>query len=87
MKDTGRNQTYNLEGTRQVSVLDVAEGIRRVLGNDVRIEFVPARPGDFGGKDVSGEKAQRELGWVPQVDFEEGIRLTIDWFRQRLGSR
>jgi UDP-glucose 4-epimerase len=86
MKDVGLNQTYNLEGPRRVSVLEVAEGIRRVLGNDVRIEFVPARPGDFGGKDVSGEKAQRELGWLPRVDFEDGIRLTVEWFRQHLAT-
>jgi len=87
MKDVGANQTYNLEGPRKVTVLEVAEGIRSVLGNGIRIEFVPARPGDFGGKDVSGEKARRELGWVPRVDFEEGIRLTVDWFRQRLGAQ
>src|SRR6266540_5653913 len=87
MKGVAANQTYNLEGPRKVTVLEVAEGIRSALGNGVRIEFVPARPGDFGGKDVSGEKARRELGWVPRVDFEEGIRLPVDWFRQRLAKQ
>jgi UDP-glucose 4-epimerase len=61
----------------------VAEGVRQVLGAGVRIEFVPERPGDFGGKDVSGDKACRELGWVPNVDFEEGLRETVEWFRAR----
>jgi UDP-glucose 4-epimerase len=83
MSDVAANKTYNLEGARKVTVLEVAEGIRRVLGNGVRIELGPERAGDFAGKDVSGEKARRELGWSPRVDFEEGIRLTVDWFRQR----
>jgi UDP-glucose 4-epimerase len=83
MKDEAAGQTYNLEGRRKVTVLEVAEGIQRILGAGVKIEFVPERPGDFGGKDVSGEKACRELGWVPQVEFEEGLRETVEWFRAK----
>jgi UDP-glucose 4-epimerase len=83
MGEQATGETYNLEGRRKVSVLEVAEGIRRILGDRVRIEFVPERPGDFGGKDVSGEKACRELGWSPKVDFEEGLRETVEWFRAR----
>lgn len=83
MKDHAANQTYNLEGTRKVSVLEVAEGIKKVLGDDVKLEFVPARPGDFGGKEVTATKARQELGWYPTVSFEEGLRRTVDWFRQR----
>lgn len=83
MKDAAAGQTYNLEGVRKVTVLEVAEGIKRCMGGDVRIEFVPERPGDFGGKEVSGEKARRELGWTPRVDFEEGLRETVAWFLER----
>ncbi len=86
MAEVAKNQTYNLEGPRRVTVLEVAEGIRKVLGDSVKIEFVPERPGDFGGKDVSGAKAQSELGWQPQVEFEEGLARTIEWFRPRLAA-
>jgi UDP-glucose 4-epimerase len=79
-------QIYNLEGLRRVTVLEVAEGVRRALGDHVRIEFVPARPGDFGGREVSGEKAARELAWRPVVEFEEGLRRTVEWFCQRWGK-
>jgi UDP-glucose 4-epimerase len=86
MADVAAKQTYNLEGSRKVTVLEVAEGIRKVLGDSVKIEFVPARPGDFGGKDVSGAKALRDLGWEPKVEFEEGLRRTIEWFLSRQGA-
>jgi len=82
MKDKAVNQTYNLEGTRKVTVLEVAEGIKKLLGDDVKLEFVPARPGDFGGKEVTATKARQELAWYPTVSFEEGLRRTVDWFRQ-----
>ena len=83
MKENAANQTYNLEGTRKVTVLEVAEGIKKILGDTVKLEFVPARPGDFGGKEVSASKARQELDWYPTTPFEEGLERTIRWFRQK----
>jgi len=82
LKDIARNQTYNLEGLRQVTIKEIAETIRRLVGN-VRIEHREARPGDYQGKKVSAEKAKRELGWKPKVDIEEGIRRYIEWYRRQ----
>src|SRR2546426_12251145 len=72
MKESAANQTYNLEGPRKVTVLEVAEGIRKAIGDHVKIEFVPARPGDFGGKEVSAGKAKREHGWDSPLLVGEG---------------
>ena len=83
MGEQAINQTYNLEGRRQVTILEVAEGLKKLVGDHVRIEFVPERPGDFGGKEVSAEKARKELGWRPTVEFEDGLKRTVDWFRER----
>ena len=49
MDDRAANQTYNVEGSRQVTILEVAEGIREIVGEHVKIDFVPERPGDFRG--------------------------------------
>jgi UDP-glucose 4-epimerase len=85
MSDTAANQTYNLEGRRQVTILEVAEGIKKLVGDHVRIEFTPERPGDFSGKEISAEKAGRELKWRPTVEFEEGLKRTVEWFRSKWG--
>lgn len=83
MSEQAENETYNLEGSRPVTVLEVAEAIRAHVGEHVKIEFGPERAGDFGGKEVSAEKAKRELGWEPQVDFEAGLKRTVEWFCER----
>jgi UDP-glucose 4-epimerase len=83
MRDSAANQTYNLEGRRQVTILEVAEGIKKLVGDHVRIEFVPERPGDFSGKPVSAEKARRELDWHPLIEFEQGLQETVEWFRRK----
>jgi UDP-glucose 4-epimerase len=86
MKDAAANQTYNLEGRRKVTVLEVAEGLKKLVGDQVKIEFTPERPGDFGGKEISAEKARRDLGWQPSVEFEDGLKRTVEWFRQKWGQ-
>jgi len=86
MKDIAANQTYNLEGSGKVTVLQVAEGIRAAIGDYVKIEFVPERPGDFAGKEVTAEKARVDLGWKPKVEFEEGLRRTVEWFIRKWGK-
>jgi UDP-glucose 4-epimerase len=83
MKEIAENQTYNLEGSRKITVLEVAKEIRAIIGDHVRIESVPERPGDFRGKEVAAEKAWQELGWKPKVKFNEGLRTTVEWFRQK----
>lgn len=83
MREEAINQVYNLEGSRKVTVLEVAEGIKKVLGGKVTLEFTPARPGDFGGREVNATKARRELGWHPTVSFEDGMKRTVEWFQSQ----
>ncbi|MBI4317899.1 MAG: NAD-dependent epimerase/dehydratase family protein [Chloroflexi bacterium] len=82
MEDVAISQTYNLEGMRKVTVREVAETIKLLMDGQVQIVYTPARPGDYVGKEVSAEKARRELDWEPAVDFEEGMRRTIEWLRE-----
>jgi UDP-glucose 4-epimerase len=87
MQEKAINETYNLEGTRKVTVLEVAQGIKGILGESVQIAFTPERPGDFGGKDISAAKAERELGWRPRMEFELGLQQTVEWFLERWNVR
>lgn len=85
MDERAANETYNLEGRCPVTVLEVAEALRQLVGESARIEFTPERAGDFAGREVSGEKARRELSWKPSVDFSDGLAATVDWFCRKWG--
>ena len=73
------NQVYNIDGSEEVTILRIAETVHRLIGGK-GIEFVPARAGDYGGKQVSSTKAAREIGWMPKIDFETGMERTVAWF-------
>jgi len=86
LKSVTKNKTYNLDGKEKVSIKQIAETIQKILGN-VTIEYTPARPGDFSGKEVSSELAKKELGWEPKTSFEEGVRRYIKWYKEREEKR
>lgn len=81
LKSIAKNKIYNLEGKEKVTIKQVAETIQKILGG-VEIKRVPARPGDFSGKEISSELARKELDWEPKVGFEEGLRRYIEWYKQ-----
>jgi UDP-glucose 4-epimerase len=81
LQATAKNQIYNLEGIRPVTIKEVAETVSRII-EGVRIEYRAARPGDFKGRIASNEKALKQLGWKPTVDLEEGVRKYVEWYRQ-----
>lgn len=77
--DVAENQTYNLDGSEKITILRIARAVLSLTGSQRPIEFVPARAGDYSGKDVSSDKAAGELGWKPVVDFDEGMKRTVPW--------
>lgn len=86
LKSIAKNKIYNLDGKEKVTIKQIAQTVQKLVGN-VKIEYTPARPGDFGGKEVSSERAKKELGWEPKVSFEEGVRRYIEWYKQKEAKR
>ena len=71
---------YNVGTGRSVSVLALVAALNRVLGTDLDPSFGPTRAGDvkFSRADISRTRA--DLGYVPTVTFEDGLRRTVDWY-------
>ncbi len=86
LKTKAKNKIFNLEGKEKISIKEIADTIRKILG-DVKIEYVSARPGDYSGKEISNELAKKELGWEPKVNFEEGLKKYIAWYKEREEKR
>ena len=74
------NRVYNLVGSEDVTVAEVAETVRDLVGG-VQITRVAGRTADFGGAPVSGARARQELGWSPSTPFREGVRRYVEWHR------
>ncbi len=75
----------NIGSPDESSVLELAELIVRLVGVDVGISFVPRPVDDPTVRQPDISMAQRELAWMPTVALEDGLRMTIDWFRGQAG--
>jgi dTDP-glucose 4,6-dehydratase len=73
----------NLGGSHESTVLEIARAVRRLASSDSEIVFVPRPDDDPSVRQPDTTLARRELGWSPSIGFEEGLVLTIAWFRQQ----
>lgn len=69
----------NLGTGGRISLLDLVATINRVLGTNFEPEFQPARPGDVLHSQASLARIEAVLGYAPVVDFEEGLRRTLEY--------
>lgn len=74
-------QIYNVGGRNEARNVDVAREICRITGADERlIAFVSNRKGHDLRYAVDPTKIYWELGWLPKVDFDEGLKRTALWY-------
>jgi UDP-glucose 4-epimerase len=75
-------RTINAADGRSIDLLTLLDVLNRLLGMNVKPQFAPPRPGDVRESRADIALARKLLGYEPQVDFEEGLRRSIDYYRQ-----
>jgi UDP-glucose 4-epimerase len=56
--------------------------LAQITGFEPPVTKAPRRPGDIYQTYFDYSKAERVLGWKPEVSFAEGVKITVDYFRQ-----
>ncbi len=83
-----QGEIYNFGSGIERSVKDIVNDIVRIGGFEAEIQFdAEARKVDIPRSVGDSSKARKELGWVPEVSFDEGLAKTISWYKQMLGSQ
>jgi UDP-glucose 4-epimerase len=67
---------FNVGTGSETSVVDLYEACRRVAGSSLEAEPAPARLGELQRSVLDVSRAERELGWRPEVPLDEGLRPT-----------
>jgi CDP-glucose 4,6-dehydratase len=88
-RDEVRGEAFNAGGGSPHAVGEVVELIARLAGTDVepRILGTGNPEGEIDRQYVDPAKIREVMGWKPQVELEEGLRRTIDWYREHPGVR
>ena len=82
----GDSQPVNIGNPQEVTLLDLAKRIIRLSGSRSEIVFRPLPEDDPKVRQPDITRARTLLGWQPRVDTDEGLKLTLAWFRERVGG-
>lgn len=77
-------EAFNIGAGGRLYLIDMYHQLCRALGVDVEPHFGPPRKGDVRDSNADISKARKLLGYDPSYDFEKGITLAIDWYREYL---
>jgi UDP-glucose 4-epimerase len=79
-------RAFNIGTGRETSVIELATTLKRAAGSGVPLQHLPARPGELPRSAVSNRKAMASLGWEPRINLEDGLRMTYEYFANRVSG-
>jgi dTDP-glucose 4,6-dehydratase len=86
LMNSDEHEPVNIGNPQEITILEFAERIRKLLGSEVPIIFKPLPQDDPKQRCPDISKAKRLLGWQPKVNLDEGLRLTLEFFRQQVAA-
>jgi UDP-glucose 4-epimerase len=84
--ESGAGETFHISSGFAVTINDLYRKLALLTDYKLFPNYGPSRKGDVYRIALDNSRALRDLGWEPQVDLEEGLSLTVDYFRERISS-
>ena len=82
LSESDERYPVNLGNPAELTILQFAEAIRRLMGSNFDLVFEPLPADDPRKRRPDISKAKKVLGWEPTVRLEDGLRETVEYFRQ-----
>jgi UDP-glucose 4-epimerase len=79
----GNGEAYCIATGKGTSVNELYKQLTDLAGYQVDVNHAPKRPGDIRVSFFDCSKASEHLGWVPEFGLQEGMRLTVEFFRSK----
>jgi CDP-glucose 4,6-dehydratase len=77
-------EAFNFSSESPLSVLEVVAAMQKAVGTSFEPDILNIASGEIPHQYLSAEKAIKVLGWKPKYTFEEGVDLTVAWYRDVL---
>lgn len=82
-----RGEAFNFSTDKEVSVIDLTNLILKLMKSDLKPVIQNNAPNEILKQNLSSKKAREVLGWTPQYTLEDGLKRTIEWYRNFLAQR
>jgi CDP-glucose 4,6-dehydratase len=79
-----RGEAFNFSNEHKLTVLDIARSILRLMDSDLGLEVRDEVANEIREQYLNAAKARQVLDWHPLFSLEDGLRRTIEWYREFL---
>ncbi len=86
LSESDERYPVNLGNAVEMTILEFAQEIQARFGDEVKIEYKPLPTDDPKLRQPDISKAKSVLGWEPLVSLHDGLGITIDYFRDKVGG-
>ena len=83
----GDNEIMNISSNKATTVKELFRVMRDIAGKNVEVIYKEARKGDIAHSYLDNGKAEKKLGWKPRFKLEDGIRETVQYYKERNGAK
>lgn len=80
LHQNAENDIFNINGREKISVIEIVRTLEKILNKKAKIKFVEDRKGNFKGRFISSEKAERLLGWKLKYSYLEAMEKYANSF-------
>jgi len=77
-------RVFNVASGQRVDLNETFQSLRKITGYKGDVRYAPDRAGDVKHSSADLTRARKCLGYEPKVGFEEGLRRTVEWYRQTM---
>lgn len=77
-------EVFNIAFGGQEYLIDIYNILNKSLDKNIKVNFGPERKGDIKHSNANIDKAKKLLGYSPDYNFEDGLNLTIEWYKKNL---
>ena len=79
-------QVFNTATGRRVTLNETFQALQALTGYNGKVKYAPEREGDIKHSLADISMAEEALGYKPVVEFEEGLKRTVEWYREQVST-
>ena len=83
-KQENKFELFNVGSANSISIADLVKKIIKASGKDLKIEYDQSKPTIKTKLCLDSSKAKEILGWSPKISLDQGIKKTIDWYKNNI---
>jgi nucleoside-diphosphate-sugar epimerase len=78
-----KHEVFNVANGRDNSVLELVDALNTIIGKNIKPKLLPVRAGDVFRTSADISKISQKIGYKPLVSFEEGLKYTVEYFKNK----